>query len=187
MRNLLIVMLIAIVAAPFARAGAESAGNYYVTADRLNVRLAPNASGKATNSLFQRQKVTVFEVKDGWARISRYYDGSVEGVSGDVARWVSGKYLSSKRPAESDKTDENSPIAVAIKSSDDFSKYRGVFVTASEQLIKSGTCNLGDFQEMGGWWRSTSSKPEPVYFTYCGGMTKSNRVYVNTSTGDTFR
>ncbi|MEX0605783.1 MAG: SH3 domain-containing protein [Marinobacter sp.] len=185
MRNLIIAVLISIIAAPFAQAEVESAGDYYVTADRLNVRLAPDASGKATNSLSQRQKVTVFEVKDGWARISRYYDGSVEALSGDVARWVFGKYLSTERPAEA--PNQNSPIAVAIKSSDDFSKYRGVFVAASEQLIKSGTCKLGDFKEMGGWWSSTSYKPKPVYFTYCGGMTKSNRVYVNAATGETFR
>ena len=69
-------------------------GAAYVTADRLNVRLAPSPSGKITNVLDRGQKVDVLEVQGEWARISRYYDGSIEGVSGGVARWVSTRYLS---------------------------------------------------------------------------------------------
>lgn len=37
---------------------------------------------------YKRQKVDVFEIKYGWTRISRYYDGGVEGVAGNVARFV---------------------------------------------------------------------------------------------------
>ncbi len=166
---------------------ANAPGDYFVVSNKLNVRLAPNTSGKITNTLYKRQKVEVFEVKDGWARISHYYDGSVEEVSGDVARWVFAKYLSSERPAEEQVTNINSPIAKAIKSSDDYSEHQGVFVVASEKLIKSGVCSLGDFKEMGGWWRSSNHKPKPIYFTYCGGMTNSNRIYLNVSTGNTFR
>jgi hypothetical protein len=149
--------------------------------------LAPNKSGKITNTLYKRQKVKVFEIKDGWARISRFYDGGVEGLSGNVARWVFAKYLSVNRPEEEKVANLNSPVAKAIKSSDDFSKYQSVFVSASEKFIKSGKCRLADFKEMGGWWRSTNHKPKPVYFTYCGGMTKSNRIYLNAATGKTFR
>lgn len=160
---------------------------YYVASEKVNVRLAPNKTGKITNTLYKRQKVEVFQVKDGWARISQYYDGSVEGLSEDVARWVFAKHLSTNRPAEEQETNLNSPVAKAIKSSDDFSKYQKLFVSASEKLIKSGNCSLGDFTEMGGWWRSTKHKPKPVYFTYCGGMTISNRIYLDTVTGKTFR
>ena len=165
----------------------KAVDDYYVTSEKLNVRLAPNKTGKITNTLYMRQKVEVFQVKDGWARISRYYDGGIEGLSGDVARWVFAKYLSTNRPAEEQETNLNSPVAKAIKSTDDFSKYQKLFVSASEELIKSGNCSLGDFTEMGGWWRSTNHKPKPVYFTYCGGMTISNRIYLDTVTGKTFR
>lgn len=187
MKKLTLAIFIALFTISIAHAGATSPGDYYVTANKLNVRLAPNKSGKVTDTLYKRQKIEVLEVKDGWARISRYYDGAVEGLSGDVARWVFAKYLSTNRPAEQKVANLNSPVARAIKSSDDFSKYQSVFVSASEQLIRSGTCTLEDFKEMGGWWRSTNHKPKPVYFTYCGGITKSNRVYLNAATGKAFR
>ncbi|WP_345847740.1 SH3 domain-containing protein [Shewanella algae] len=187
MKKFTLVMLIAFFTISFAHAEAITPGDYYVTSNKLNVRLAPNKTGRITNTLYKRQKVEVFQVKDGWARISRFYDGGSEGLSGEVARWVFAKYLSTNRPAEEQAINLNSPVAKAIKSSDDFSKYQSVFVSASEKLTKSGKCSLGDFKEMGGWWRSTSHKPKLVYFTYCGGMTKSNRIYLNAATGSTFR
>ena len=168
-------------------AGATSLGDYYVSSGKLNVRLDANKNGKITNTLYKRQKVEVFEIKDGWARISRYYDGVAEGVSGNVARWVFAKHLSSSRPAEEKVSNANSPVAKAIKSSDDFSKYQNVFVPAAEKLINNGSCTLADFKEMGGWWRSSNHKPKPVYFMYCGGMTKNNRIYLNAATGVTFK
>jgi len=78
-------------------------------------------------------------------------------------------------------------VVKAVKSSDDFSKYKTLFISASDKLIKSGKCSLGDLKEMGGWMRSTNHKPKPIYFTYCGGMTKNNRIYLNAATGKTFR
>lgn len=187
MKKFTLAIFIAFFTILFAHAEAISPGDYYVTSNKLNVRLEPDKTGKITNTLYKRQKVEVFQVKDGWARISRYYDGGVEGVSGEVARWVFAKYLSTNRPAEEQVSNLNSPVAKAIKSSDDFLKYQSVFVSASEKLIKYGKCSLGDFKEIGGWWRSTNHKPKPVYFTYCGGMTKSNRIYLNAANGSTFK
>ena len=79
---------------------ASSRGVYYVTSNALNVRLAPNVNGKKTNTLYKRQKLDVYEVKNGWSRISSYYDGAVEGENGRVARWVFNKYLSKTMPKE---------------------------------------------------------------------------------------
>ncbi len=160
--------------------------DYYVTSSSLNVRLAPNINGKATSVIYKRQKVTVFEMKDGWARVSRYYDGRVEGESRSVARWVFAKYLSKTRPKE-ETLNVDSPVARAIKSSDDFSRYQNVFVSVSEKLIKSGRCTLADFKDMGGWWKSTRHQPQPVYFTYCGGMHTSKRIYLNAKTKAIFK
>jgi hypothetical protein len=187
MKKVTVAIFIASFTISLAHAEATSPGDYYVTSNKLNVLLAPNKTGKITSTIYKRQKVEVFQVKGGWARVSRYYDGGVEGLSGEVARWVFAKYLSTNRPAEEQVANLNSPVAKAIKSSDDFSKYQSVFISASEKLIKSGKCSLGDFKEMGGWWRSTNHNPKPVYFTYCGGMTISNRIYLNAATGSTFR
>ena len=75
----------------------------------------------------------------------------------------------------------------AIQSSDDFQLHKGGFLKATSTLIDNGTCTLADFREMGGWVRSQSHKPKPVYFTYCGGMTVSNRIYLDVSSGKVFR
>lgn len=75
----------------------------------------------------------------------------------------------------------------AIQSSDDFQLHKGGFLKATSTLIDNGTCTLADFREMGGWVRSQSHKPKPVYFTYCGGMTVSNRIYLDVSNGKVFR
>lgn len=90
---------------PFALSGIAFAqvtkpGTYYVTEGVLEVRLAPSATGSVTNRIYRRQKVEVLEVKSGWARVSKYYDGAVESKSGRVARWVLASGLSSSRPAE---------------------------------------------------------------------------------------
>jgi hypothetical protein len=166
---------------------AISPGVYYVTVDELNERLAPSLDGKVTNTIYKNQKVSVSEVQNGWARVSRYYDGEVEGVTGPVARWVFAKYLSEKNLPEEKPKKTNSVIGQAIKTSDDFVKYEDIFISTSQELIESGKCTLGEFKEMGGWWRSANHKPRKVYFTYCGGVTKNNRLYLDVSTGTTFK
>lgn len=163
---------------------ANSPGSYYVTTEVLNVRLSPNSSGKVTNQLYERQRVDVLEIKNGWARVSKYYSGSSEGIEGNVARWVSAKYLSSSKPKE---IQANAPLEEAIKSSDTYSKYKATFIKASKSLIAKKQCSLADFKEMGGWLRSSSYKPKPVFYTYCGGMRSSNKVYLNAKTGRVFK
>ena len=79
-------LLIAALAASNALAEANTPGRYVVTATTLNIRLAPNTAGQAAGSLRQGQEIEVLEVDNGWARISEYYDGARDGVSGTVAR-----------------------------------------------------------------------------------------------------
>lgn len=75
----------------------------------------------------------------------------------------------------------------AIKSSDDFEVHHSAFTTASEQLIMEGRCSLGELVEYGGWVKSvTNYREQPVYFTYCGGSTVANRIYLNVETGIIF-
>ena len=181
-----VAMLIAISTASTAFAEARSPGGFVVSADSLNVRQAANQTGKVTGKLYQQEKVEVFEVKNGWARISEYYDEKVNGIPTKVARWVSASHLSAPRPTGK-KATANSPIVNAIKSSDDLAMHQDFFVRVSEELIHSGECKLSDFEDIGGWWRSVDHKPRPVYYTYCGGSINNHRVYVNTATGTTFR
>jgi len=208
-----LTVLLTIFVVSTALATTKSAGDFVVTAGTLNVRLAPNTSGKARGKLHRGQVVEVLEVKQGWARISRYYNGVSEGLSGTVAHWVFASHLTaltpakdrsartpaevqSKKPPPEDKPAMPPPgenivvsasIVEAIKSSDDLPKYQTTFAWVSAKLVDSGTCKVSDFRDIGGWWRSADHKPRPVYYTYCGGGSNSDRIYMDTTTGETFR
>ena len=165
---------------------ANGPGDYYVTAEQVQERLGPSPNARSTNTLAKRQKVTVFEVKSGWARVSKHYDGEVEGVKGQVARWVPAKDLSQQRPSEEKVAAPDSPLRRALKDSDDFAKHHTAFLDASKKLVDSGTCSLQDFESNGGWMKSTN-QAGAVYFVYCGGLHRSNRLYLDVATGRTFR
>lgn len=179
--NKIILVILGLVLSGDLLAEATSAGDYYVSANRLSVRLGPSSTAAITNTLNRKQKVEVYEVQNGWARVSKYYDGAVEGKSGQVARWVSAKYLSSNKPKDS--FSNNTPLEKAIKGSDNYSLYRENFIKLSQNLIDQGRCSIADYKEMGGWLRSSNHKPKPIYFTYCGGFSKANKVYINAETG----
>ena len=168
-------------------AKANTPGHYYVIAEALNVRLNASTKGKVTNTLSMNQKVEVFEVKNGWARISKYYDGVAEGISGKVARWTSAKYLSSDRPTNNKLIDYSSPLTKAISSSQDYSKNKDIFLSVSAKLIDQRECKLSDFEEMGGWMRSSNHKPKPIYFTYCSAKKANDRIYLDATTGKLYR
>lgn len=80
------------------------------------------------------------------------------------------------------------PTASLVAKSQDFSKYRAAFVKAANELIQDGRCTPRDFEKTGGWRKTAINyRDEPVYFTYCGGMTISNRIYLNAETGRIFQ
>lgn len=165
---------------------ATAPGDYYVMADQVEERLGPSPKAKSTNTLYKRQKVTVLEVQSGWARVSKYYDGQVEGTKGQVARWVRGSDLSPRRPADEKVAGVDTPLGRALKDSDNFAKHHAMFLRASQKLLDSRMCKLEDFRDNGGWMKSTNHAGS-VYFAYCGGMTRSNRLYLDAATGLTFR
>ncbi len=75
-----------------------------------------------------------------------------------------------------------------IAQSDDFQRHRRAFAAAAAQLIADGRCTRQDFLEMGGWLKSVNEyQDQRVYFTYCGGMTNANKIYLDASTGRLFR
>lgn len=176
----------------------------WVTSDRLNRHTCPKASCGIVGQLMFREAATVWEESDGWARVSQIYDAScVNGkseyvdsgnsecvadngiVEGQFAEWVEMANLSAERPADPAETATAHEKLVA--GSDDFQHHRTAFVTAATKLISERRCKAADFEEMGGWMKSvTAHKNEPVYFTYCGGMTSANRIYLNVETGAIF-
>ena len=188
MFRVVLTFLLAASFASMAFAVAETPGQYYVTAGSLNVRLASNETGQVVRKLRRGDKIEVFELSNGWARVSEYYDDADDGRSGFVAQWVYAEHLEvAPLVAASIEVDVNSPVYQAIKSSDDLERHQGVFVLVSTKLVESGQCQLSDFHDIGGWWRSNAHRPRSVYYTYCGGAANEHRIFVDTATGRLFR
>jgi hypothetical protein len=173
----------------------------WVTVDSLNRRTCPASTCGIVGVKMFRERATIYEEKNGWARITKYYDAACQnGVSryvdsgnnkctpnngiknGSFSEWVSIKYLSATRP--SDPAANASGDYALVKGSDDYRLYKDAFAKAASKLIAFGKCSETDFKEIGGWMRSSNHKDKPMYFTYCGGMRISNKVYLNASTGE---
>ena len=189
-------------AAPAEPAGSD-AGKLWVTSERLQRHSCPSEKCGIVGQLFFREAATVLERKGGWARISKRYDASCSGgrseyvdkgnaqcvaangiVDGKLAEWVRAEHLSATRPPDPAKTAAADEKLVA--GSDDFGRYRRAFVKAARTLIDDGRCSAGDFEENGGWMKSSNHRDEPIYFMYCGGFTVANRIYLDASIGRIF-
>lgn len=127
-----------------------------------------------TNKLYERQQVEVLELLDGWARISREYDGAVEGLPGrSVARWVPARHLSIKRPAElvqpMPAPDLSDPrIEYLPKAGDNGLKEAEVTLLRrySLSLLRSGACAVIDDGD--------KSVGQPgTYWVHCKGETRN--------------
>lgn len=106
-------------------------------------------------------------------------------VDGRFAEWVFAEFLSKDRPP--DPAAGATDVEALIAGSDDFQRYRAAFGKAAQSLITSGRCTEADFREWGGWTKSSNHQNRPIYFTYCGGSTRANRLYLNAKTGEVFR
>jgi hypothetical protein len=185
------------------KANGNDSGKLWVTSERLQRHSCPSEKCGIVGQLFFREAATVLERKGEWARISKSYDASCSGgrseyvdkgnaecsaangiVDGKFAEWVRGEHLAANRPPDPAATAAEDEQLVA--GSDDFGRYRRAFVTAARALIDDGRCTAGDFEENGGWMKSSNHRDEPVYFTYCGGFTAANRIYLDAASGRIF-
>ncbi|MDP3194545.1 hypothetical protein [Tabrizicola sp.] len=182
----------------------EDDGKFWVTSERLNRRTCPSNSCGVVGQFFFREGTSVLERRDGWARVTKSYDAScVNGrsqyvdtgnascdpangiIDGQFAEWVSAEYLSDVRPP--DPAAGAAGIEALVAGSDDFARHRVAFAEAAQSLIAQGRCKDQDFRDMGGWLKSSNHRNQPIYFTYCGGSTVANRLYLNADTGEVFR
>jgi hypothetical protein len=160
----------------------QTGKKYYVTSSRLNIRAYPDAESGIRAVLYKTDAVTAQEVKGDWVRIGGY---EVHPSGKDMAQWVYIDYLSASEPVITEEEKRNTTVAL-IKGSDDFLQYEDTFIRATQKLIHSGQCKVEDFELLGGWVRSVTYKDRPVYFVYCGGTDRQNKVYLNVETADIF-
>lgn len=143
-----------------------------------------------------RESAHVYEIADGWARVTEPYDASCAGgrseyvdsgeaacteangiTNGRFAEWVEVSALSTPRPADSAATAIATADESLVAQSDDLQRHRRAFASAAAQLIADSRCTRQDFLEMGGWMKSVNQyRDQPVYFTYCDGMTNAGSI-----------
>jgi hypothetical protein len=86
------------------------------------------------------------------------------------------------------RTYTDAEIQDAIAKSDYYERHRDAFTKAATFLLTERHCGRHELREYGGFVKAQGGyKEQPVYFTYCGGMTVSNRIYVDVSTGKIFK
>lgn len=179
----------------------SSEGKLWTIVQYADRRSCPSQTCGVVGRLGFREAATPLEVKNGWTRTTKYYDGACENgrsryvdkgqadcsaangfEGGKFAEWVRSDQLSATRPPDPADTATDSEKLVA--QSDDFNLHRATFAKVARQLIDEGRCTAGDFEEQGGWVKSVNQyRDQPVYFTYCGGMTAANKIYMNAATG----
>lgn len=163
--------LITLLATTSVWAEAVKPGVHYVFTDDLEEYLAPSFKSKVTNTLHKGQKVDVFELKAGWARVSRYYNGYVEGTQGEVARWVVAKSLTNIRPIEKQTLtintppkygDRISPFAIPEAGKNGITE-RDVEILrkGAIKMLNSGSCNRVEYAD------KSTTKPN-TYYINCG-------------------
>jgi hypothetical protein len=83
---------------------ALAAEKFFVSSISADERLCPAEDCPSTNKVYRGQQVDVFEVNNGWARVSKFYDSAVERdefpqiTDAKVARWISAELLSGSKP-----------------------------------------------------------------------------------------
>ncbi|WP_375749819.1 SH3 domain-containing protein [Vibrio sp. HN007] len=167
---------------PVTQTSIEQNRDYYVISERLNVRSYPDKSSLIRSVLRKGDKVHSLEVKGEWIRIS---DFMVHDSGNDVADWINLEFLSETPPVIT-AADKRKTMVKLIKKSDDFVVHEDQFVIATQNLINDGRCTFEDFEVLGGWLISVAYKPDPVYFVYCGGIERQDKVYLNVETGEIF-
>ena len=149
----------------------------WVNTDRLNIRSCPSVTCPTVGRLAFGQKITVFQER---ARM------------GSNPTWRGGglgrSAVSGHKQAAHARRRTRGLGTVRLTGSDDLETYWPAFVQASRYLLAAGQCTLDDFKTAGGWIKSTTTyRSQPVYFTYCGGIAKANRVYLDAASGRIFK
>lgn len=169
----------------------------WVNVDSLYRRTCPSKECGTVGKQFFRESVPALEHREGWVRISEFYDAScVSGISeyvdsgtaecvaengienGKFAEWVMRQYLVPEQPP--DPSMGATGTAAPIGQSDDYRLYKDAFVIAAEKLMQSGQCTAADFRDWGGWVKSSDYADQPVYFVRCK---TGGRLYLDARSG----
>ncbi len=151
-------------------ASSSSLGLYSVNTNALKIRLGPSSKYPHSYNIYNKQTTNVYEFKDGWARISKFKDNS---------KWAYAKYLTKVTHQSSSQVKEpkiDTRLLKYLVKSDNYEKHSKVFINVSQRLISNHVCRVSDFKKTSGWIELAKDE---LYFTYCGGFNKKDKIYIN--------
>ncbi|GEM76206.1 SH3 domain-containing protein [Vibrio sagamiensis] len=158
--------------------------DYYVVSSKANVYSQADKQSLIVRALYKGEKVSVLESKGEWLRLSDFI--VLREGEKPTSEWIEANALSDV-PLHLNQQEKLSILDGYLKKSDNFSDYKDLFRDKTQQLLDNGTCVPEDFEELGGWVRSITYKKYNVYFIYCGGLSQSNKLYLNVDTKEIFR
>ncbi len=157
--------------------------DYYVDAEKLGIREAATREAFVERYLYKGDAVHLLEKKNGWGRVSAYFVYEQGGP--EVAEWIPLDGLVEDAPVITPE-ERRKTVTGYIEGSDDFLEFEEMFLNTADQLLKDGTCSPVDFEELGGWVKSTKYTDRDVYFVYCGGLKLADKIYLDVRTGEVF-
>jgi len=157
--------------------------DYYVDAKKLGVRESAVEDAFVERYLYRGDKIHLLEKKNGWGRITAYFVYEQGGP--EIAEWVPLDGLVKESPAITPE-ERMKTLQSYISGSDDYALFENVFLNTTDKLLKEQTCSPDDFEELGGWVKSTKYKERDVYFIYCGGLQLTDKIYLDVRSGEIF-
>lgn len=156
---------------------------FYIDVEKLGIREAASMDAFVDRYLYKGDKIRLLEKKNGWGRVSAYFVYEQGGP--EVAEWIPLEGLVEQAPVISPE-ERKKTIQNYIAGSDDLVQYEEMFLMTTDKLLNDGSCTPVDFEELGGWVRSTKYSDRDVYFIYCGGMKLADKIYLDVRTGEVF-
>ncbi len=103
----------------------------------------------------------------------------------EIAEWIPLDGLVEEAPIITPE-ERRKTIQGYIARSDSYIEFEDMFLNTTDKLLKEGTCSPIDFEELGGWVKSTKYNDRDVYFVYCGGLKLADKIYLDVRTGEVF-
>ncbi|WP_165313845.1 DUF4366 domain-containing protein [Vibrio ziniensis] len=156
---------------------------FYVDVEKLGIREAANLDTFVERYLYKGDKVRLLEKKNGWGRVSAYFVYEQGGP--EIAEWIPLEGLVEDAPIITPE-ERKKTVQGYISESDDLIQFEEMFLKTTDKLLNDGSCSPVDFEELGGWVKSTKYAGRDVYFIYCGGMKLADKIYLDVRTGEVF-
>ncbi|MDW6019076.1 SH3 domain-containing protein [Vibrio plantisponsor] len=156
---------------------------FYVDVEKLGIREAASLDAFVQRYLYKGEKVRLLEKKNGWGRVSAYFVYEQGGP--EIAEWIPLDGLVEQAPVITVE-ERKKTIQGYIAASDDLLQFEDMFLTTTDKLLNDGSCSPVDFEELGGWVKSTKYADRDVYFIYCGGLKLADKIYLDVRTGEVF-